>query len=147
MDIKKWINEGKTWQKCLVAIIFIFLIVLIIGAITSGNNSNKTTINVTNLNINSGGYGSYDLTCNLLPDKDYSYLEIVVIFYDSNGNIIDKNPLVWNMNNIKKGEPIKVTGHCYLSGDNVPAKAKVLFFDSSINNDESKAIYVQEINM
>lgn len=117
----------------------------VVSAGLFGDDSGK--LNVDNLEINSNGYGMYDVTCDLVADKDFSYLEMVIVFYDDSGAIIEKNPLVWNMNDIPKGQTIKVSGTAYISGDNVPAKAEVYIFDSALSSDLDKAIFNETVMM
>ena len=119
---------------------------MVVGTVSS-DTSPDTTIRVTDLAISSTGNGGYDVICNLVPDKDYRYLEAQVIFYDSDNNLIDKRPLIWNMNEVHSNQTIKVCGKAHLSGDNSPAKAKVLFFDCAVNNEDSEAIYIEEVTM
>ena len=117
---------------------------------SSGDNSTDSEqegLKVQNLTLKSGGYGSYDLTCKLIPDKDYRYLEVHITFYDSDEAVIDKSPLVWNMNDVKKNQTIKVSGSAYVQGDNKPTHAKVLFFDNSFSGDDSDAIYSEDVKI
>lgn len=147
-DWKEWSTAKKAISIIVVCCIGLIIIGLIVGSFSSDKNTSPdTTIEVSNLAISSSGYGGYDVTCKLIPDKDYNYLEAQVIFYDSDGAVIDKSPLVWNMNDVKQNQTIKVSGNAYISGDNTPAKAKVLFFDKSLSNEEADAIYTQEVTM
>ena len=147
-DWKEWSTAKKAISIIAVCCIGLIIIGLVLGTFSSDKNTSPdSTIKVTDLAISSTGYGGYQVTCNLVPDKDYSYLEVQVIFYDANGAIIDKSPLVWNMNDVNVNQTIKVTGNAYVSGDNAPTKAKVLFFDSALSTEESDAIYTQEVTM
>lgn len=144
----KW-NSFSNGKKAIsiigVCCIGLLIIGLIVGLGAPDKNTEKTTIRVDDLSINSAGYGMYDVSCTLIPDKDYSYLEAVVIYYDGSGAIIEKNPLVWNMNDVKKNQTIKVSGHGYVTGSNTPVKADVLFFDSAFSGNSDKAIYNQTV--
>lgn len=147
-DWKEWSTAKKALSIIGVCCIGLIIIGIIMGGgSTDKNTSPETTIDVQDLAIASQGYGGYELTCKLIPDKDYSYLEAQVIFYDSDDAVIDKSPLVWNMNDVKANQTIKVTGSAYVSGDATPTHAKVLFFDSSLSNEESDAIYTQDVQM
>lgn len=147
-DWKEWSTAKKAISIIVVCCLGLIIVGLISGGLSSDKNTSpESTINVTNLEILSTGYGGYDVSCKLVPDKDYSYLEAQVIFYDSEGAVIDKSPLVWNMNDVHADQPIKVNGNAYISGDNTPVKAKVLFFDASFSSDEADAIYTQEVTM
>lgn len=147
-DWKEWSTAKKAISIIVVCCIGLIIIGLIVGGFSSDKNTSPdATIKVDDIAISSSGYGGYELTCKLVPDKDYNYLEAQVIFYDSDGAVIDKSPLVWNMNDVKANQTIKVSGSAYVSGDNTPTKAKVLFFDSSLGTEESDAIFTQEVNV
>jgi len=145
-DWKEWSTAKKALSIVGVCCIGLIIIGLVIGGFSSDKNT-ETKISVSDLALSSQGYGMYQLTGTIVPDKDYSYLEAQVIFYDSTGAVIDKSPLVWNMNDVHKNQTIKMTGTAVVSGSNSPASAKVLIFDGSISNDESKAIFTQNITM
>lgn len=147
-DWKEWSTGKKAISIIIVCCIGLIIIALIGGALISDKNTTpNTTIDVKDISISSSGYGGYKLTCNVIPDKDYSYLEAQIIFYDSDNAVIDKSPLVWNMNDVKSNQTIKVTGNTYVQGDSTPTHAKVLFFDKSFSNDESNAIFTQDVQM
>lgn len=142
-------------KKLIIGLICIFAIAIVgIGlALGGGDNSSsesedQQTLNVSNLRISSQGYGMYDIKGTLVPDKDYSYLEMVVVWYDSSGAIIDKSPLAWNMNDIKEGNAIKFSGSGYIQGDEKPSRAEVYFFDSVFSGgDLSSAIFNQSVEL
>ena len=50
------------------------------------------------------------------------------------------------INEFNANQTIKVSGSAYVSGDDTPTKAKVLFFDS-VSGEESDAIFTQEVNV
>jgi hypothetical protein len=139
--------------------IVLVAIVAIVASMGGGDNISKDSdastdsenvkkLNISNLKISSSGYGGYDITATLVPDKDYSYLEMVVVWYDSSDAIIDKSPLVWNMNDVPEGQTIKISGDGYVSGDNTPVKAKVYLFDSVFSGgDLSDAIYSKTVEI
>lgn len=131
---------------CIVGVVLIILILALSGG-DSTTSTPETTINVTDLKITSQGYGMYEITCNLVPDQDYSYLEMAVIWYDADGAILDKSSLAWFMSDIKQGKTIKVTGEGYLTGSGSPAKAEVYFFDESFTGDTEGYIYKQTIDL
>lgn len=140
-------------------VLLIMGIVAISGCTDSGTSSSsngtsdaesasETSLNVTNVKLVSQGYGSYDVKATITPDKDYSYLEMVLIWYDSTGAVIEKNSLVWNINDVSAGQTLKVTGNGYISGEENPAKVDVLIFDSVFSgSDESGAIYKKTIEV
>ncbi|MDO9045987.1 MAG: hypothetical protein Q7U35_11915 [Methanobacteriaceae archaeon] len=140
-------------------VLLIMGIVAISGCTDSGTSSSsngtsdaesasETSLNVTNVKVVSQGYGSYDIKATITPDKDYSYLEMVLIWYDFTGAVIEKNSLVWNINDVSAGQTLKVTGNGYISGEENPAKVDVLIFDSVFSgSDESGAIYKKTIEV
>ena len=147
-DWKEWSTAKKALSIIGVCCIGIIIIGIIMGGLSSDQNTTlDTTLDVQDLAISSQGYGAYELTCKVIPDKDYSYLEAQVIFYDSDDAVIDKSPLVWNMNDVQQNKTLKVTGSAYVSGDATPTHAKVLFFDSSLSTEENEAIFTQDIQM
>ena len=79
------------------------------SANSTSNQSSSTanSLTVENLKIVSQGYGSYDVKADITPNKDYSYLEMVAIAYESSGAVIEKSPLVWNINDAKPVRNIK----------------------------------------
>lgn len=140
-------------------VLLIMGIVAISGCTDSGTSSSsngtseaesasESSLNVTNVKVVSEGYGMYKVKAKVVPDKDYSYLEMVLIWYDSSGAVIDKNPLAWNINDVSAGQTLKVTGNGMLTGDEKPAKVDVLFFDSVFSGgDVSGAIYKKTIEV
>ena len=147
-DWKEWSTAKKAISIILVCCIGLIIVALIGGGLSSDKNTTpNTTIDVKDIEITSSGYGGYKLTCKVIPDKDYNYLEAQVIFYDSDNAVIDKSPLVWNMKDIKANQTIKVTGNAYVQGDTTPTHAKVLFFDSSLSTEESNAIFTNDVKL
>jgi len=131
---------------CIIAIAFVAIALALSGG-DKGSETNDT-IKVSDLKVSSAGYGMYDITCNIVPDKDYSYLEMVVVYYDSSGAIIEKNSLVWNISDVAKGQTLKVSGKGYITGDNTPSKAEVYIFDSVFGGgDLSDAIFKQTVEL
>lgn len=116
---------------------------------TSGQSSSAAnSLTVENLKIVSQGYGSYDIKADITPNKDYSYLEMVAIAYDSSGAVIEKNPIVWNINDAQAGQKYKVTGMMYISGNEKPAKVDVLIFDSVFSSgNEEGYIFKKTVNV
>lgn len=134
-------------------IVLIFSLILAILTVSSvsaglfgiGDDSDKLTVD--DLEISDEGYGMYDVTCKLKADKDFDYLEMVVVFYDDSGAIIEKSPLVWNMNNVPKDQTVKVSGSAFITGDDSPAKADVYIFDNVFEDDLDNAIFNQTVEM
>ena len=135
-------------KKSYILILGLILAILSVSAVSAGllgDNNDKLT--VEDLKISDEGYGMYDVTCNLKADKEFSYLEMVVVFYDDSGAIIEKSPLVWNMNDVPKDQTIKVSGSAFINGDNTPSKAEVYIFDDSLSSDLDNAIYKESVDM
>lgn len=144
-DVKDWSNAKKAMTGiviCCAGLIIIFALFSI------GTPDANTKLNVSDVSISPQGYGAYDVTANIVPDKDYSYLEMAIIFYDESGAVIGTSPLVWNGNDIKQGQVYKISGTAYLSGDNVPVKAEIGIFDSVFSgSDMNDAIWTQEVTL
>ena len=140
---KTSMSTGKKVGIIVLILIVVFIILAI--ASTPTNTQNKTTINVSDVNIKSQGYGVYDISANIVPDKDYSYLEMQVTFYDSEGAIVEKSSLVWNINNVESGQTIKANGPAYCQ--KTPARAEVKIFDSSLNTESNNALFTTEVNL
>lgn len=131
----------------IIALVIIILGIICIAA-TSSDTTQQETVNVTNLNVASEGYGLYTVTCDLTPKQNYSYLEMEVIFYDSNDAVIGKSPLAWNINSPAKDQLIKVSGTATTNSQNTkPARAEVFIFDSVSTDDPSQAIFSQNVTM
>ncbi len=114
----------------------------------SDNSTAESSLNVSGLDVVSEGYGMYKVKGTIVPDQDYDYLEMVLIWYDSSGAVIEKSPLVWNINDITSGQTLKVTGSAMLTSDEKPAKVDVLIFDSAFSGgDESSAIYKETLEV
>lgn len=137
-------------RKSYILILSLILAILSVSVVSAGffgfgDDGDKLT--VEDLKINNEGYGMYKVTCNLEAAKEFDYLEMVVVFYDDSGAIIDKSPLVWNMNSVPKDQPIKVSGSAYVSGNDIPSKAVVYIFDDVLADDLDDAIFNQTIEM
>ena len=141
--MQRRVSKGKT---ILMIMIILFILLIIIGSMSP--STPQTNPKITDLSIQSEGYGAYSVSGTLTPDKDYDYLEMVVVFYDDSGAVIDKSPLVWNMNDIQKDQIVKINGNAYVNGDSTPSKAEVYILDSAFGgNDLSDAIYNQTITI
>lgn len=143
-------NTGKFW------IIHVILVVLIIGLVVASSGSLFSTpaeenndLNVTDLTVKHSVLNMYNVSCNIVPQKDFTYLEMQVIFYDSSDAVIGKSPLVWNINNPVTNETIKASGTAITNSNNAhPVRAEVYFYDKALGNDNStNAIYHETVNM
>ncbi|RAP46625.1 MAG: hypothetical protein BZ136_07375 [Methanosphaera sp. rholeuAM74] len=115
------------------------------GLFDSDNKSDD--LNVSNIEIKSEGYSMYKVNCDLTPKKDFNYLEMEVIFYDSSDAVVGKSPLAWNINDAKKDQLIKVSGNALTDDSSArPVKAEVKFKDSSFSSSDD-AIYSENVTM
>lgn len=114
----------------IMGILAIFCVVAVSGCTSSGDTN---SLNVTNLQVISEGYGMYSVTCDIVPNQDIDYLEMVLVWYDSSGALIDRSPLAWNINDAKAGQTIKARGTASLYEQGTPAKVQVLLFDSGFS--------------
>ena len=141
------VSEKSTSSKkigIIVGVVLAIVVLAVIAMALSGPSTPDSTITVNNLKATTDGYGLYEITGTLIPDKDYDYLEMVVVFYDSSGAIIEKNPLAWNMNGITEGQSIKINGIASVPTSETPAKAEVYFFDSVFSGDDLDSAIYQE---
>ncbi|MBX7076211.1 MAG: zinc ribbon domain-containing protein [Methanobacteriaceae archaeon] len=138
----------STAKKAIIIILLIVIVIILLAAIGSmGTTTTEPTLSVTNLAITSEGYGAYDISGDLVASQDYDYLEMVVVYYDANGAVLGQDPLVWNMNNVKAGQTVKMSGYGYVSSG-TPTRAEVYIFDSAFSGDDlSSAIYSQNVTM
>lgn len=103
---------------------------------------------VENLSIESEGYSMYTVSADIVPKKDFNYLEMEVVFYDSDNAVIGKSPFAWNMNEPVKDQLIKASGTAMTDSDSTtPARAEIFIYDSSIEDDPSQAIFSQNVTM
>jgi hypothetical protein len=133
--------KGIIIGVCIIIIAISMLV--IVGSI---GNLNSSGLIVENVSVSDDMFGQ-KFTADIMPDKDYEYLGAVIIYYDDNGAVLNTNNLLWNMLDVQKGQPIKMQGESYsydYAGS--PAYAKILFFDSSLNQKEEDAIFVYTIN-
>lgn len=137
-------------KKVLFTICVIFTLAVGLSSVNAGlfDFVSSDSVEVENLEIVSKGYSMYDVNCELTPKNDFSYLEMTVIFYDEDGAIIEKNPIVWNMNDITKDQLIKVNGNAYITNqkDN-PSYAEVFITDSPFNGNTDDALFRENVTM
>ncbi|NYB53063.1 MAG: hypothetical protein HVN35_10975 [Methanobacteriaceae archaeon] len=126
-------------------VVAILLVVAVSGCTSSGN---KNSVNVSNLQVSNQGYGMYYVTCDIVPNQDMSYIEMVLVWYDANGAVIERTPLAWNINDAKAGQTIKARGMSSLYDKETPAKVQVMLFDSAFAGGSEKGnIFQQTINV
>lgn len=138
-------------SKFVAMILGIFLIagiVAISGCTDSGTSSGQSPVNVTHVKAVKGSYGMYDVSGQIVPNKDESYLEAAAIWYDSSGAVIQTSPMLWNVDNAKTGQVYKFKGEDSLYQKGKPAKVEIMIFDSVFSGgDDSDAIYKQNITL
>ncbi|MCI5867875.1 MAG: hypothetical protein SOZ23_00955 [Methanosphaera sp.] len=127
----------------------IILIVLVVASAMSAPAEEVPPLNVTNLTVEHDALSMYNVSCNVVPLKNYTYLEMAVVFYDSSNSVIGQSTLVWNMNNPAINQTIKAAGTALTNDQNAkPARAEVYFFDEAFSGaNPEKAIYNQTVNM
>lgn len=137
-------------KKSFMTVLVVLLVagVVTISGCTSNSGNNTPPVNVTDVTVKNSGYGSYNVMGTITPSKDYSYLEIVIKWYDAQGNVIERSSLAWNTNDAKAGEPIKFDAMSYLSEGSSPTKFDLMVFDSAFSGgDDSDAIYKTTLNI
>ena len=99
-DWSDWSTGKKVGSIAAVVVALCCIGLIVISALGGGLSPDKNTSStssigdnnaksgdeglvVENVTLKSKGYGSYALSCTIIPDKDYSYLEAAIIFYDS----------------------------------------------------------------
>ena len=135
-----------------VAVVGLFSLISSTNTVNTSNQNNSNNISnnleVSDISIVSEGYSMYTVSCDLTPKIDYDYLEMQVIFYDSNNAVIGKSPLVWNINNPTKDQLIKVSGTATTSSSSTtPARAEIYIFDSAFSSNPENAIYVGNVTL
>ena len=131
----------------IIGILGILVLVIAVSGCTSSQNTTQTSpINVTNVTAGPGDFGMYTVTATITPNKNLNYLEMVAIWYDSSGAVIETSNLLWNVNDAQAGQVYKAKGEDSLYQKGTPAKVKIYFFDSVFSGgDTSKAIFVQTV--
>lgn len=135
-----------------VAVVGLFSLISSTNTVNTSNQNNSNNISnnleVSDISIVSEGYSMYTVSCDLTPKIDYDYLEMQVIFYDSNNAVIGKSPLVWNINNPTKDQLIKVSGTATTSSSStIPTRAEIYIFDSAFSSNPENAIYVGNVTL
>jgi len=130
---------------------FLVLGVLLIASVVAicgcTSDSSQSNVKVENLAVSDTGYGSYEVTGTITPTNDISYLEMVLKWYDAQGNVIERSPLAWNINDAKAGQPIKFTANSYIQSG-TPAKVDILVLDSPFaGGDDAGAIYKTTVSV
>lgn len=138
---------NKKIMAITLVLVSITLATSVVSAGLFDSDNKNDDLNVSNIEIKSEGYSMYKVNCELTPKKDFNYLEMEVIFYDSSGAVVGKSPLAWNMNDVKKDQLIKVSGNAITDDSSAnPATAEVKFKDSSFGSSDD-AIYSENVTM
>ncbi|OPX58018.1 MAG: hypothetical protein A4E25_01887 [Methanobacterium sp. PtaB.Bin024] len=117
-------------MKKIGVIIGVLIILSIVGISGCTSSGDANSINVSNLKVSNEGYGTYYVTCDIVPNQDIDYLEMVLVWYDSSDAVIERTSLAWNINDAKEGQTIRAKGMSVLDDQSTPAKVQVLIFDS-----------------
>ena len=132
----------------------VLLVVAMSGCVSDNNSTNGSAsssasqISFTNVSVTDGGYGTYTIKGDLIPTKNMDYVEMVAVWYDSKGAVIDQDPLSWNSNNLVSGQVYKVNGMSDLYDKGSPSKVVLYFFDSPFSGgDYSSAFYSHTVNI
>ena len=133
----------------------VLLVVAMSGCVSDDNNSSNgsssssaSQISFTNVSVTGDGYGSYTIKGDLIPTSNMDYVEMVAVWYDANGAVIDQDPLSWNSNNLVSGQVYKVNGMSDLYNEGTPSKVILYFFDSPFSGgDYSSAFYKHTVNI
>jgi len=132
----------------------VLLVVAMSGCVSDDNSSNGSAtssasqISFTNVSVTSDGYGSYTIKGDLIPTSNMDYVEMVAVWYDASGAVIDQDPLSWNSNNLVSGQLYKVNGMSDLYDKGTPAKVELYFFNSPFSGgDYSSAFYKHTVNI
>ena len=131
----------------------VLLVVAMSGCVSDDNSSNNSgssasQISFTNVSVTSDGYGSYTIKGDLIPNSNMDYVEMVAVWYDASGAVIDQDPLSWNSNNLISGQVYKVNGMSDLYNSGTPSKVILYFFDSPFSGgDYSSAFYSHTVNI
>lgn len=133
----------------------VLLVVAMSGCVSNDNNSSNASasssasqISFTNVSVTSDGYGSYTIKGNLIPTKNMDYVEMVAVWYDTSGAVINQDPLSWNSNNLVSGQVYRVNGMSDLYNSGKPSKVTLYFFDSPFSGgDYSSAFYSHTVNI
>ena len=138
-------------NKKIIFVLFIILGIMTASSVVSAglfDSSSSDDLNVSDISIVSEGYSMYKVNCEVTPKKDFDYLEMQVIFYDSSDAVIGKSTLVWNVNEPEKDQLMKVSGTAMTDDESsTPARAEVYFVDSAFGSTKDDAIYVQNVTM
>ena len=137
-------------KKVLFALFIIFAIVTSSSIVSAGlfDSAASNDLEVSNISIVSEGYSMYKVNCEVTPKKDFSYLEMQVIFYDSSDAVIGKSSIVWNVNEPEKDQLMKVSGTAMTDdASSTPARAEVYFVDSAFGSTKDNAVYIQNVTM
>lgn len=142
---------GIYMSKNIIMVLLILLTAIIAtSAVSAGlfdSDKANSDLNVTDISIKDEGYSMYEVSCQITPKKDFKYLGMIAIFYDSDDAVIEKSSYLWNTNEPAKDQLIKVSGTAYISGNEKPVRAEVYFVDSALNTDTKDALYSENVTI
>lgn len=139
-------------KKILLGVLLIFTMMIGLSSVNAGlfdfGSENSGDLNVSDIEIVYQGYSTYEVNCEITPKKDFDYLEMYVIFYDSDNAVLDKSVMVWNINNPVKDQLIKVSANAYLTNQNAkPTRAEVYITDSVADTTPENAIFSESVSL
>ncbi len=139
----QYIRRDTRRYWALPAITFIIIIGLIIVSTVATmdfSNDPKVTIENMNLSRNTSSDTSYSLKCDLIPNNDYSYLQMDIEFFDSSDNLL-ASELAYNVNGVTKNQTIKIDQPVYTGTmSETPTYARIYIYDTVTSNKE-ESIY------
>lgn len=139
-----------TNRKIVFALMLLFTLVLASSVVSAGffDSSSSDDLNVSDIKIVSEGYSMYKVNCEVTPKKEYDYLQMGVIFYDSSDAVIGKSSLAWNVDHPTKNQLMKVSGTAMTDDySTTPVRAEVYFVDSALDTSIEHAVYAENVTM
>lgn len=146
--LRRWKEQGIGTKALLISLVSITALFVFLGGayLVSGNSNPGNLISISNDGIMYDGESntSFIFTAELTPSKNFNYLQMITIWYDSSGKVLKRDPITWNINAAQSGQTYTINSKEYLDSD--PSKVIILVFDSrSAISDDSKAIYKKTI--
>lgn len=89
-------------------IVLIPMILLLVSGVSMDADSGINLVYDSNTIANSYGFYTGEAYFNLTSNKDYSYLEAHVEYYDANNVVIYKDSLAWNANDVKANQTYQI---------------------------------------
>ncbi|MCE7698585.1 MAG: hypothetical protein K8E24_007025 [Methanobacterium paludis] len=136
------------YNKLIGGVVVLIVLLLVIIAANSSSSYAGPLLNVSNLTAGDVGYGMYEIRTNVTPLKNLDDLEMATIYYNKSGAVISKNASVWNINDAKANQVLKVSNMKSFYKKVKPAKVEVMFFNSSPRGgNRSSPIYDKNVTL